>query len=291
MAKIKIAEIFYSLQGEGLYTGVPSVFVRTFGCNFECRSFGLDDGKRTTEPEEFAEQFKQNPAWDYTMLPLAKTGCDSYASWHKGFKKLSPVMEVDGIMFEMEKARRGHNVPNKNNGGTHLVITGGEPLLGWQRAYPELLEKARDMGYKHVTFETNGTQEITDDFSDYLMLDGLKRAKNRGTLTFSVSPKLGNSGESTDDALKPEVVNSYQKYGTVYLKFVIAKHTDMRDVAFFVDKYRDAGFDGEVYLMPCGGDPEMYDVTAPEVANIAMRYGYRYRPRLQVDLWKNEWGT
>lgn len=34
--KIKISEIFYSVQGEGINTGVPSVFIRFFGCNLQC---------------------------------------------------------------------------------------------------------------------------------------------------------------------------------------------------------------------------------------------------------------
>ena len=49
MSKIKIAELFYSIQGEGRYMGVPSVFLRTFGCNFKCAGFGMSrlhtDGK------------------------------------------------------------------------------------------------------------------------------------------------------------------------------------------------------------------------------------------------------
>ena len=56
MNKIKIAEIFYSIQGEGLYAGTPSVFLRSFGCNFQCRGFGLATGERSTEPEDVAKK-------------------------------------------------------------------------------------------------------------------------------------------------------------------------------------------------------------------------------------------
>ena len=40
MAKLHYTEKFLSLQGEALYTGVPSVFLRMFGCNFKCKNFG-----------------------------------------------------------------------------------------------------------------------------------------------------------------------------------------------------------------------------------------------------------
>jgi len=274
-----------------MWVGVPSVFVRTFGCNFECRGFGLDDGKLSTEPEEFAEQYKANPGWEYTSLPLAKTGCDSYASWHKGFKKLSPMLDIKAITTGMEVARIADSGMPDNDGSTHLVITGGEPLLGWQRAYPEFLAAAKADGYKHVTFETNGTQAITDDFADYLLKNKVGWVKEMYDITFSVSPKITSSGEAMEDALKPDVVASYQKYGKVYLKFVVSNIKDMRSVVYFVDAYRDAGWEGEVYLMPCGGDPDLYNMNAPEVAKLAMLHGFRYSPRLQVDLWKNEWGT
>ena len=84
--QLKIAEIFYSLQGEGRWAGVPSVFMRTFGCNFQCRGFGLPRGEKTTEPEEIAADIQLYKT--YNDLPLARTGCDSYASWHPDFKHL-----------------------------------------------------------------------------------------------------------------------------------------------------------------------------------------------------------
>ena len=291
MAKLKVAEVFHSLQGEGLYIGVPSVFLRTFGCNFKCAGFGMPKGELSTEPDEIAVNFlEKNPEANYTELPLALTGCDSYASWHPKFKSMSPMMDVDKVIDEMERTRRMDSGIPTNLGGTHLVITGGEPLLGWQRAYPELLTKAREVGYKQITFETNGTQEITEDFANYMLTEQIK-SDVQHRFTFSVSPKLPISGEAITDALKPEIVASYQKYGTVYLKFVVAQESDMRDVMMFVNQYKECGWHGEVYLMPCGGDTELYNLNAPEVAKLAMTYGMRYSPRLQVDLWKNAWGT
>ena len=75
--RIKVAEIFYSLQGEGRWAGVPSVFLRTFGCNFTCSGFGLPRGERTTEPDTIAERIDEYKK--YEELPLVSTGCDSYA--------------------------------------------------------------------------------------------------------------------------------------------------------------------------------------------------------------------
>ena len=43
--KLRYSEAFYSVQGEGRFVGVPSVFLRTFGCNFRCMNFGLPRGE------------------------------------------------------------------------------------------------------------------------------------------------------------------------------------------------------------------------------------------------------
>ena len=86
MSKIKIAELFYSIQGEGRYMGVPSVFLRTFGCNFKCEGFGMPRGELSTEATDIARfHINDTPYTDYKMLPLVSTGCDSYASWHPDF--------------------------------------------------------------------------------------------------------------------------------------------------------------------------------------------------------------
>ena len=284
MQKIKTAEIFYSLQGEGKWAGVPSVFLRTFGCNFQCRGFGLSRGAETDEPELIAKDVDKYAT--YEDLPLAEFGCDSYASWHPKFKKFSPVMttqEIHNRCLEL--------IPNNRWDDVHLVITGGEPLLGWQRAYPELIEQARANGLQDITFETNGTQELHADFCDYLFEDFTRSGRDYDRLTWSISAKLPCSGERWEDAIRPDVVKSYEMLGFAYLKFVVANDDDVADVDRAVAEYREAGFGGPIYLMPVGGMPSIYHMNTDAVAEHAMRKGYRYSPRLQVDIWKNAWGT
>jgi organic radical activating enzyme len=282
MSKLKIAELFYSIQGEGRYMGVPSVFLRTFGCNFKCAGFGMPRGELSTEVESIAERITEFKV--YEELPLVSTGCDSYASWDPRFKDLSPMLTTDAIADRITEI-----LPFNEWEDEHLVITGGEPLLGWQRAYPDLLSHPKMAGLKEITFETNGTQKLDPKFKEYLT-DWAFGSDER-EVTFSVSAKLPCSGESWEDAIKPEVVCEYEDVGTAYLKFVIATEQDFADAECAIAAYRKAGFKGHVYLMPVGGVESVYALNNRTVADLAMKNGLRYSDRLQVPLFKNEWGT
>ena len=284
MSKIKIAELFYSIQGEGRYMGVPSVFLRTFGCNFKCAGFGMERPMLSTEADDLASIHELNPFSRYEDLPLVTTGCDSYASWHPDFKNLSPMLTTDAIVERIMEI-----LPHGEWRDEHLVITGGEPLLGWQRAYADLLDHPRMKGLKEITFETNGTQKLTPEFKNYL--DHYIDETHGREVTFSVSAKLPGSGERWADAIKPEVVNEYEEVGTAYLKFVVATEQDVADAECAVGAYRAAGFTGPVYIMPVGGTSEVYFLNTTRVAELAMKRGWRYSARLQVDLFRNEWGT
>jgi 7-carboxy-7-deazaguanine synthase len=282
MSKIKIAELFYSIQGEGRYMGVPSVFLRTFGCNFTCSGFGMPRGELSTEAELISQV--AHLYTDYKQLPLVSTGCDSYASWHPDFKNLSPMLTTDAIVERIMEI-----LPHGEWRDEHLVITGGEPLLGWQKQYPDLLSHPKMVGLKEITFETNGTMRLTTAFKEYLA-DWTFGGDER-EVTFSVSAKLPCSGESWDDAIKPERVCEYEEVGTAYLKFVIATEQDFADAECAIAAYRTAGFEGHVYLMPVGGVESVYALNNKNVALLAMKHGLRYSDRLQVPLFKNEWGT
>ncbi len=284
MSKIKIAELFYSIQGEGRYMGVPSVFLRTFGCNFKCAGFGMPKGQSSTEVEAIAAKITEFKK--YEELPLVSTGCDSYASWDPRFKDLSPVLTSDAIAERICEI-----LPFNEWQDEHLVITGGEPLLGWQRAYPDLLRHPKMQGLKEITFETNGTQPLSEEFKDYLIQWQMPNLDLDREITFSVSAKLSCSGESRDEAIKPDIVCEYQDYGYTYLKFVCATEDDAEEAIETADIYRANGFEGPVYLMPVGGVESVYTLNNRRVAELAMKSGLRYSDRLQVPLFKNEWGT
>jgi organic radical activating enzyme len=266
--------------------GVPSVFLRTFGCNFKCQGFGMSRGELSAEAEDIAKAHKITPYADYKMLPLVSTGCDSYASWMPEFKDLSPMLTTDAIADRIMEI-----IPHGEWKDEHLVITGGEPLLGWQKAYPELLNNPKMAGLKEITFETNGTMRLTKEFKTYLGMWQNQDHKLEREVTFSVSAKLPCSGEPWDDAIKPDVVCNYETVGTVYLKFVIATEQDFADAECAIAAYRAAGFKGHVYLMPVGGVESVYSLNNRAVADMAMKAGLRYSDRLQVPLFKNEWGT
>lgn len=283
MSKIKIAELFYSLQGEGQYLGTPSIFHRAFGCNFKCAGFSMPRGESSEErlaidPSKYER---------YEDLPLVHTGCDSYASWDPRFKHLSPMMEVSAIADKIQEL-----LPDgKFSEDKHMIFTGGEPLLGWQKAYIDLLEEfnRRDMNLTHVTFETNGTQPIRLDLADYF-----NHEMPEVEVMFSISSKLPSSGEAWEEAIKPEIIDEYitEIYNSKgYFKWVVSSEQDYEDVVRAVDAYHAGSVNLPVYLMPAGGTTMHYDNNERWVADLAMKNGWRYTPRLQVQLWKNAWGT
>jgi len=287
--KLRYSEKFYSLQGEGKYVGVPSVFLRTFGCNLRCQNFGLD---RNREKERYNPEVKKLIDDGLLIntktledLPIIHTGCDTYASIYPDFRNLMMNHTVDEVVDGMLELTPHGRWSLDNGQDIHLIITGGEPLLGWQKLYLELFEHPRMADLKHVTFETNGTQPLAEPFAEYL------RNAHFHT-TFSCSPKLSISGESWEDAIKPSAIQTYQMDNAdTYLKFVVELEEDLEEVNKAVNEYRNAGIHCPVYLMPMGGRSEEYRLNVNQVADMALSNGYRYSPRLHVDLYGNEWGT
>lgn len=280
MAKFRFIEAFYSLQGEGKYVGVPSVFLRMYGCNFTCQGFGMPKGEVSNAYKDIdvkkAETLKD--------LPLVHTGCDSYAAWDPRCKHLTTDMNEQELADELVSL-----LPNGTWNGVHLVITGGEPLLGWQKSYIELFKQPKMKDLEYVTFETNCTQPLRKEFVNYIRHSvGIKE------ILFSCSPKLSASGEKWDDAIKPEIAKEYEKLkdsSDMYFKFVVENEGHLKEVEEAVNQYKEAGVHIPVYIMPVGGCIEEYQQNQQHVADLAMKYKFKYSPRLHVDIWGNKWAT
>ena len=223
---MKIAELFYSVQGEGALVGVPSVFVRTSGCNLRCR-------------------------W-----------CDTpYTSWQPE----GTDWPVDRILDEV----MAH--PTR-----HVVVTGGEPMIA-----PEIIalcERLRKAD-RHITIETAGTvfQPVACDL-------------------MSISPKLANSTpdgpfQSQHERLRiqPEVLRQLISRYRYQLKFVMERPEDLAEAA---ELAAALGADRErVILMPEGTDRERIRERSLWLAEICKREGFRFSPRLHVDLWGDRRGV
>ena len=223
---MKIAELFYSLQGEGALVGVPSIFIRTSGCNLRC-------------------------SW-----------CDTpYTSW----KPEGAEMPLDEIVNRV-----------KAHPARHVVVTGGEPMIA-----PEIValtERLRALGL-HITIETAGT--VFAPVACDLM---------------SISPKLANSTPEGEWSarherlrIQPAVLGELMERYQYQLKFVIEKREDVVEAAALVEQLSAAR--ERVILMPEGTDREALRERSVWLAEICKQEGFRFSPRLHVELWGNRRGT
>ncbi len=227
---MKIAEIFYSIQGEGTLVGVPSVFVRTSGCNLRC-------------------------VW-----------CDTpYTSWTPEGAEMSVSEIAAGVA---------------NHPAKHVVITGGEPMIA-----PGIVEltQALRQANRHITIETAGT--ISQPVACDLM---------------SISPKLANSTPRERDGgrwaaqherfrYQPEVLKRLISEYDYQLKFVVASPGDMPEIIELIDKIHAA--QDRALLMPEGTSPETLRERSQWLAELCKREGFRFSPRLHVDIWGNRRGV
>jgi 7-carboxy-7-deazaguanine synthase len=227
---MKIAEIFYSIQGEGMLAGIPSVFVRTSGCNLRC------------------------------------TWCDTpYASW----KPEGDDLPLDAILSDVRLRR-----------ATHVVVTGGEPMI--QDEIVRLTERLKELGM-HITIETAGTvyQPVISDL-------------------MSISPKLANSTPTRREGgrwapqhdrlrYQPDVLKQLMAEYPYQLKFVVSDPGDVAEIETILTE--TDGDRSRVILMPEGTDPGAIYERARWVVDLCKVKGFRYGPRLHIDIYGNERGV
>ena len=290
--KYTYSETFFSIQGEGRYCGVPTVWLRLFGCNFRCSGFLQDN---LDDPSTWVLDYEDLDASAYTSmqdLPVFKRGCDTSYSWAKKFRHLAQRRTAMEISEELRSLLPGSSFKHPKTGqDSHLAFTGGEPLLQ-QHAIVEVIASLDKSGdYPHfVTVETNGTQPLRSNFQHLLAQKFAEKGKE---WFWSVSPKLRVSGEPWEAAIKPEIVASYvaaSPHGQ--LKYVIdGDERTWAEVEEATDLYRGAGVDLPVYVMPVGGLIEDQQETAGRIADEAIARGYNLAARLQCYLYGNVIGT
>jgi 7-carboxy-7-deazaguanine synthase len=228
-----ISEIFHSLQGEGELMGMPSVFVRTSGCNLRCN-------------------------W-----------CDTpYASWQPEGRQMTPAEIVAEVSRHPAK---------------HVVLTGGEPMIA--PGIHELAGLLRARGY-HLTIETAATVPPDGIACDLA----------------SLSPKLAHSApdDRLDDAWRkkheqlrwqPAVVAAWLAAGPYQLKFVVGSERDLVEIESMLAGIGRTVPPGKVLLMSEGVTVESLRAKAGWLGELCKARGYRYAPRLHIELYGNRRGT
>ena len=291
------SEIFHSIQGEGHYTGYPTLWLRLWACNLQCHGFGQKDPK---DPSTYKLPYKDLDPNNYNRLedfPVFEYGCDSSYSWSRKFKDKQyrgTSREIyERLLACMMKDSPNHYGLVRDN---HMCFTGGEPMLGFnQEAIIDVMREfmADDNVPPSVTIETNGTQDLNYEAGFVSMVDDYVENFG-GELFFSVSPKLHNvSGELNDKAIKPEVVENYydlSKKGQ--LKFVVNETDDCwKELDHVIRLYRARGINYPVWIMPVGAKKESQEDVAGEIATKALKRGYRVAARVHCYLWGNVVGV
>ena len=301
------SEIFRSIQGEGVYTGVPTVWLRMFGCNLECNGFGQKD---PTDPDTYILPYKDIDLIDVKQiedLPVFPYGCDSSYSWSKKFAKLQRRGEPDEVAKELYDMMYDSK--------THIAFTGGEPMMKAAQKnivkviheIKELFKAENEWGYygekydnaiTNITFETNGTRPIIDELRNRIIADSIAGVE----YFFSVSPKIwSTSGEK--DRICPDIVKGYQdacgrfnqyqgsKDPQGQLKFV-CNGTDQSwdEIEDAVASFRHSGVMYPIWIMPVGATEESQDDIAPMIAEQTMDRGYNVSARVHCYIWGNEIG-
>ncbi len=281
--KLKVSEIFLSVEGEGPYTGWPTLFLRTWGCNFTCSGFGV------TKP-----YLDYSNITDVRQVDKVESGCDSSYSWHNSAKQLAkeytPKELANEILNVIESHTGARSFEYSNGQAIILCFTGGEPML-WQLPIIktlECIEAIPNNNLYHILFETNTTQKLQPLFEDWLKERSEILDRNSKDIIFAMSPKLSNSGESWSKAIMPSVASSYAKVSNdYYFKFVgDNSEASWKDIVDAVNYYKATA--DKVWIMPEASTEDQQNTIAETLALTCLKKGYKFCYRTHVAIFGNK---
>ena len=297
--KVRYSETFFSFQGEAEHAGTPTTWMRFFGCNLECNGFGQED---PTDPSTYKlpyEDFDLIAVERVEDLPVWEYGCDSSYSWSMRYKHLAQTTDEVGAADVLEsKLPHGRFTHPKSGQENMLAFTGGEPMLQQKQMKGIINEFAiRGNLPKLVTVETNATKPLRKELADWL--NDFYHDMG-GQWHWAMSPKLfQTSGEV--GTVKMDVVMSYMEGvpgSTGICKFVCngteASWNEIEEFVQELDEYHKTVADKvkkpDIWIMPVGATKEQQETVA-DIANEAMRRGYKVATRNHAYVYGNQIGT
>lgn len=293
--KYKYSEIFgRTIQGEGNYCGVPTVWIRFWGCNLSCDGFGQDNPLVKNTWVLDYQTVDVSAIKHVNDLPVFNRGCDSSYSWSKTMAHLAEsgtaaeiCDRIEGFM-KTESNPEGKFLHPKSKQWIHMAFTGGEPMMS-QNAIVDIMEEFERRGNspKFVTVETNGTQKARDKFLDYF--NGSIYKTHQGEWFWSISPKLFLSGEQWEDTIKPEVVKQYTELSAAgQLKYVVdGSDRSWEEVEKATDLFREVGCDYQVWVMPVSATRVGQEKIQASVTEEAVLRGYSVAARVHCWIFDN----
>ncbi len=155
----------------------------------------------------------------------------------------------------------------------HIVITGGEPLL-FQELIPALIVNLKRRGFRFVQVETNGTITPTREVMEAVDW-------------WNCSPKLSNCGVPVKKRINRDALRFLSVSGRADFKFVVRDEKDVNEVS---ESYEGLVPIEKIWLMPEGSNRENQINRMSDIAEIAVKRGYRFSPRLHLLMWDNQRG-
>ena len=263
--KLLISSDFYSVQGEGISTGIPSYFVRLGVCNLTCgmsRKFTNALLKEASLAD--GEIFKG----DLELEGKATWTCDSTSQWlwrgeDKEFQYLIDRWKEEGIYEDVK------------NGTIHIIWTGGEPTIkGHQEAIVNFLNvwTRSDIDItEYNEIETNGTVYIEDQLWKHLH-------------QINCSPKLSNSGMTEKQRINPDAIKRIMEHTNYQFKFVISTEDDIKEIfRDFVEPFNIPL--KQVVCMPGLDSQSDFHERTQFCLEMAKKYKFRGLTRLHISAW------